>query len=179
MASRAQHRSPPWRLICWGAAGALLLAPLIGGFPWTVADYVFAAAMFGIVGGTMELALRRSGNRWYRGGVAVAVVTAFLLIWINGAVGIIGNEGNPANVMFLAVIGVALVGSIVGRFQARAMAKAMTAAAGAELAVAGVALMYRLGANEPPYFPGVLLLISFFALPWLFSAWLFRKVARQ
>lgn len=180
MASRAHNqRSFPWRLIGWGGAAALLLLPLITGAPWSIGDYVFAAAIFALVGGTFELAVRRSGNAWYRGGVAVAVMTAFLLVRINGAVGIIGDESNPANLMFLGVIAVALVGSIVARFRAGGMTRAMVAAAGAELIVGAVAFFYRLGANEPPFFPGVLILIGSFAAAWLLSAWFFSKAARQ
>ena len=178
MASRVHNtRSFPWRLAGWGGAAALLLVPLIAGAPWSIGDYVFAAAIFALVGGTFELAVRRSGNGWYRSGVAVGVGTAFLLVWINGAVGIIGDEGNPANLMFLGVIGIALVGSIVARFRAAGMAVAMAVAATVEALVAVAALVLRLGANEPPFFPGVLILIGFFALTWLLSAWMFRKAA--
>ena len=180
MASNAERprRSIPWRLLGWGAALGLLLVPLLAGFPWTLSDYVFAGAVFAIVGGTFELAVRKSGNGWYRGGVAVALATAFLLVWINAAVGIIGSEDNPANLMFIAVVLVAIAGAIVARFEAAGMARAMTVAAAAEALVGVIALVGRLGAQEPPFFPGVLLLIGFFALTWLLSAWLFRQAAR-
>jgi hypothetical protein len=169
----------PWRVFGWGAVVVLLLIPLVAQFPWTLSDYVFAGLVLGIVGGTFELAVRRSGNRWYRGGVAVALVTAFLLVWINGAVGIIGDEDNPANLMFLGVIAMALAGAIVARFQAAGMARAMAVAAAAETCIALVALRYRLGAEEPPGFPGVWLLILFFAITWLLSAALFRKAGQS
>jgi hypothetical protein len=146
--------------------------------PWTLSDYAFAAAIFGTVGGTFEFAVRRSCNRWYRGGVAVALSTAFLLVWVNGAVGIIGDEGNPANLMFLGVIAIALAGSVGARFRATGMARAMIAAAVAQTVVALVTLAYGLGATEPHYIPGVLILIEGFAGLWLLSAWLFSRAAR-
>jgi hypothetical protein len=174
----------PWRLVGWGIAGAILLLPLVAmqftnEVDWTTSDFIFAAAVFAIVGGTFELAVRRSGNGWYRGGVAVALATAFLLVWINGAVGIIGSERNPANLMFLAVIAIALAGAIVARFEAGAMARAMTVAAAAEALVGVIVLVGRLGAAEPPGLAGVLALIGFFALTWLLSAWLFHKARAQ
>ena len=180
MASNAERprRTIPWRLLGWGAPAGLLLVPLVAGFPWTLSDYVFAGAVFAIVGGTFELAVRKSGNRWYRGGVAVALATAFLLVWINAAVGIIGSEDIPANLMFIGVIFVALAGAVVARFEATGMARAMILAAAAETLVGVIAFVGRLGAAEPPFFPGVLLLIGFFALTWLLSAWLFRQAAR-
>jgi hypothetical protein len=173
----------PWRLLGWGTAAALLLLPLVAmqftsEVNWTPADFVFAAVMFALVGGTLELAVRKSGNLFYRGGVAVAVAATFLLVWINGAVGIIGDEGNPANLMFFGVIAVALVGAIVARFQPDGMARAMFLAALAEMLVAVIALVGRLGANEPPGMAGVLVLIGFFAVMWAASGLLFLKAAR-
>ena len=184
MASKVHEaRTVPWRLLGWGGAAALLLVPLVAmqftnEVNWTPADFAFAAAMLGLVGGTFELAVRRSGNGWYRLGVAVALGTAFLLVWINAAVGIIGDEGNPANLMFLGVIAIALAGSIVARFQPAGMAVAMIVTAAAELLVGVIALILRLGANEPPFFPGMLILIGFFAAMWLVAALLFRKAER-
>jgi hypothetical protein len=176
MASKASSsRKIPWRWSGWAIAAALLALPLVVGAPWTLSDYVFAAAVIGVLGAAFELAVRRSGSAWYRAGVAVALATAFLLVWINAAVGIIGSEDNPANLMFLVVILVAATGAVVARFEARGMALAMTLAAAAETLVGIIAFAYRLGANEPPFFPGVLILIGFFALTWLLSAWLFRE----
>jgi hypothetical protein len=183
-AKRAGCRKMPWRVLGWGIAAVLLLLPLIAmqfttEVNWTASDFVFAAIVFGLVGGTFELAVRKSGNLWYRGGVAMALATAFLLVWINGAVGIIGDEGNPANLMFLAVIAIAGAGAVVARFEAAGMARAMAMAAVAEGVVGLITLFYRLGANEPPFFPGVPMLIGFFALAWLLSAWLFAKAASE
>jgi hypothetical protein len=181
MASRADNNGGrgkmPWRMAAWAIPVILLLVPLIAGWPWTIADYIFAAVMFSLVGGTLELAVRKSGNLWYRGGVAVAVATGFLLIWINAAVGIIGGEANPANLMFLGVIAIAIAGAVIARFRAEGMARAMVIAAAAEALVGVIVLAGRLGGDEPPGLAGVLILIGFFALMWLASAFLFRKAA--
>jgi len=178
MASRADsQRRLPWRWLGWGGAVALLLVPLVLQFPWTLSDFIFAGAVFGIVGGTFELAIRKSGNRWYRGGVAVALATSFLLVWLNGAVGIIGNEDNPANLMFMVVILMAIAGAIAARFEAPGMARAMFVAAGAETLIAVIVLANRLGATEPPGFPGVPILIVGFAGMWGLSGFLFRRAA--
>jgi hypothetical protein len=182
MASEAYGGGPgrriPWRLIGWAIPLVLLAIPLLARWPWTAADFIVAAAMFGIVGGTFELAVRASGNRAYRGGAAVALATAFLLVWINLAVGIIGNENNPLNLMFFGVIIIAIAGAIVARFRAEAMVRAM-ALAGAIQALIGVGVFaLDVGAAEPPGAVGLLLLIEFFAVTWFLSAWLFRKAAR-
>lgn len=181
MASKAvdgARRLNPWRIIGWGGAGAVLLLPLVLRAPWTLSDYVFAGAVFAILGGTFELAARRSGSKWYRAGVAVALGTTFLLIWINGAVGMIGDEDNPANLMFLVVILIAIAGAIGARFEARGMARAMIVAAAAQMLVMLIVIANRLGAAEPPFYPALPLMLTGFALPWLLSAWLFARAAR-
>lgn len=185
MASKANGgsgRGIPWRLIGWGAAAMLLLLPLVAmqftaEVNWTPADFVFAAVMFGTVGGTFELAVRASGSGAYRGGVAMALATAFLLVWINLAVGIIGNEDNPLNLMFFGVIAAALVGAIAARFEAAGMARAMAVAAAIQAAVGIGVFIADAGATEPPGRFGLLPLIEFFAGMWLASAWLFRRAA--
>ena len=182
MASRADNGGKmgrrPWRIIGWGTAAFLLILPYIAGAPWTGSDYVFAAAMFGIVGGLIELAVRSSRDPWYRAGALVAVAASFLLVWVNGAVGIIGSEDNSANLMFLGVIAIALGGSIAVRFRARGMARVMAVAAVAEALVALPVVAMGLGAQQPPGVAGVLILIGGFTGMWAVSALLFRKAAQ-
>jgi hypothetical protein len=168
----------PWRLIGWAIPVALLTIPLIAHFPWTLSDFIVAGAMFAIVGGTFELAVRASGNVAYRIGAAAALGTAFLLTWINLAVGIIGNEDNPFNLMFFGVIAAALVGAIVARFRAEGMARAMTIAAILQGLIGVGVFLLDVARAEPPGALGLLLLIEFFAGSWLLSAWSFRKAAR-
>jgi hypothetical protein len=163
-------------------AALLLLLPLVAmqftsEVNWTLSDFVFAGAMFGLVGGTYELAIRLSRNYAYRGGVAVALLAAFLLVWINLAVGIIGNEDNPANLIFFAVIAIALTGSIASRFDAIGMARAMTVTAVVQELIAVIVLFVGLGRTDPPGPVGLFALISFFAFLWIASAALFRKAA--
>lgn len=167
----------PWRLIGWAIPVGLLMIPWFAHFPWAVSDFIVAGAMFAIVGGTFELAVRASGNRAYRAGAAAALVTAFLLTWVNLAVGIIGNEDNPLNLMFFGVIAAALVGSIAVRFRADGMSRAMTVAALIQGLIGLGVFISDAGATEPPGRIGLLILIELFAGLWLVSAWLFRKAA--
>jgi hypothetical protein len=180
MASKLERgRSIPWRAIGWGAAVALLAVPWLAGAPWTAADFIVAGALFAMVGGTFELAVRASGNWAYRAGAAAAIATAFLLVWINLAVGIIGDETNPLNLMFFGVIAAALVGSTVARFEANGMARAMTLAAVIQALIGVGVYLAGAGASEPPGPLGILALIEFFSGTWLASAALFRKAARE
>lgn len=168
----------PWRPLAWSVPVVLLSIPLLGQWPWTLSDFVFAAVLFGLVGGTIELAVRASRSHAYRGGAALAVLAAFLLIWINGAVGIIGNENNPANLVFFAIILLALIGSVVVRARAAGMSRVMMLAAGAQGLVAIFGLVRGLGAGDPPGAFGLLVLNGFFVGLFAGSAWLFGIAAR-
>jgi len=167
-------RLNPWRILCWGTAAALLLTPLVAmrftsEVNWTASDFAFAGIMFGGVGAIYEFTVRRSNSNRYRAGVAFALAAAFLTVWVNGAVGMIGDEGDPANLMFAGVLGIALAGSVLARFRARGMAIAMFAAALAQAIAGGV------GMTIDPL-GGVL--SSAFAGLWLLSAALFRSAAK-
>lgn len=171
-------RGIPWRTIGWGGAAALLTVPLILGFPWTLADYVFAAVLFALVGLCLELGFRASGSVAYRTAVALAVVASFLLLWLNAAVGIIGNEELDANMLFLGVIAVALGGAFVARFRAAGLARAMLLAAIAQVAVPLAAHAFALAPLDTQLRREVPVLTIFFTGLWLLSAWLFRRAAR-
>lgn len=173
----ASKSGPPWRLIGWSIPLFLLSLPLVFGAPWSLGDYVVAAAVLAFFGATFELVVRTNRSKWYRAGAAMALATIFLLVWINGAVGIIGNEDNPANLAFVVVILMALSGAIAARFEAAGMARAMAVAAAAQALVAVAALSYGLGAMEAPGLIGVVILIAAFAVMWLISAALFAKAA--
>jgi len=167
-----------WRLIGWAIPVLLLSLPLILGAPWSLGDYIFAGTAFAIVGATFELVVRSSRNKWHRAGSAMALLTSLLLLWVNGAVGIIGNEDNPANLMFVVVILMALAGSIAAKFESAGMARAMTVAAIAQAMIAVGALAYGLGSMEPPGLLGVVIIILGFGGMWLIAAGLFAQAAR-
>ncbi|HET9428435.1 MAG TPA: hypothetical protein VFO69_08775 [Allosphingosinicella sp.] len=178
-----QRRRIPWRLIFWSIPVTLLLLPAVAmqftnEVNWDVFDFIFATIMFGSVGLVLELTVRSSDNVAFRTAVGLAIAAAFLIIWINGAVGIIGDEDNPANLMFGAVLAVALLGSIAALFRAPGLAMAMFAAAIVQIAVGVIALAS--GMAEGPAAPyDVIGSTGFLTGMWLVSGLLFRKAARD
>ena len=169
----------PWRIAGWGTAALLLILPLVTGAPWTGSDYVAAAAMFGFVGGSLELVFRKIVNRDYRLGVAAAVAAAFLLFWVSGAVGIIGSEQDDANMLYLSVLTLALFGSLASLFRAKGMAVTMTAVAVAQVAVPVIGWFAWPEARQAILAPEVPISTIAFAGMWLTSAALFRRAAEQ
>jgi hypothetical protein len=156
----------PWRPIGWGGAASLLMLPLIARAPWTGFDFLVMAALLGSVGLGLEIVVRKSGSMPYRTASGIALLASFLLIWINGAVGMIGSEYDPINLLFAGVLAIGLTGAALARFRPRGMARAMLATAIAQ-ALAGTA-----GLTSDVR--GSVLAIGFAAL-WLLSAALFRE----
>jgi hypothetical protein len=164
-----------WRLVMWGTAAFLLLLPAIAmqfatGVDWNSRDFTIMGVMLVIACGSCELAARASTSGAYRLGAGMAVGTAFLTVWANLAVGMIGSEANPYNLVFAGVLGVALVGSIVARFQASGMAWAMVIAAAAQALAGSVGLSTDTRGG---------IFSMAFVLPWLVAAALLRKAARE
>lgn len=161
-----------WRIVGWSIAVTLLLLPLLAmqitdEVDWNVPDFIVFGGMLFFVGGAFEMATRISSNQAYRAGVGVALAAALILIWVNLAVGIIGNEENPANLMYFGVLAIAFVGVVIARFQPIGMARAMVATALAQVLVAVIALFAGLGYT--------FLITGAFVAMWLTAAWLFRK----
>ena len=188
MADKAEIRdgggATPWRIAGWGAAALVLLLPLVAmqftsEVKWDLADFVVMGALLGSAGGALELAVRRSGSLAYRAAAGVAIMASFLLVWVNLAVGFLGSEDNPANLMFLGVIALAVIGSLIARFQPAGMARALFATAAAQGLVGAVALAAGLGSPGAGGLYEVVIGTSVFAAMWLISAWLFGKAARE
>ena len=146
---------------------------------WDLLDFIVFGAMIGGVAALYMLVKRRTGNTTYRIAAGVALVGTFLLLWINGAVGVIGDEGNDANMMFFGVLAVGFIGAAIARFRAKGMSLALYAMAGAQVLVAIVALAGQLGAGAPAWPQDVLFLTAFFVALWLLSGRLFSNAARS
>ena len=166
------------RLVIWGGAALLLSLPLLamrffpaGGVDWSPSDFVVMGALLAIACGAYELVAWLSGNIAYRAAGGIAILTGFLTVWVNLAVGMIGDD-NPYNLLFAGVLAIGLVGAAFARLQARGMAWAMCATALAQALVATVALVAGWD------FRGAVF-SELFALPWLLSAALFTIAARD
>lgn len=171
------------RTLFRGGAIGLWLLPLaamqfVPGMDWSVFDFVVWGVMLLIAAGVCELALRASGDLSFRAGVVVAVGAAFLLVWVNLAVGIIGSEDDPANLMFFGVIAAGVIGAFAADFSARGMARAMLAMAGLQGLAGATALAAGWGADGESWPQVIFVMTGFFGALRLLSAWLFRKAAR-
>jgi hypothetical protein len=162
----------PWRILLWGTVSTLLLLPLISmqfttEVNWTGFDFVVAGILLGGTAVLIELGCRLSANLSGRAGWALLVLTCLLLIWINLAVGIIGSEDNPANLLYLIVLASIVLGAVWVRFQAHTMSRVLYLTVALQLGIEVVIQLAGLGAAP--------VINVAFMLLWLLAAALLRN----
>lgn len=168
------------------ATGFLLLIPLTAKLftaemAWTVEDFVAAGIMLFGAGLTFVLVARLGGNFTYRLATGVAVAAGFLLVWTNLAVGLVGSEDNSVNLLYGAVLAVAVIGAIVARFRPQGMSNAMFTASLTYVVVTVIALfIWKPSATTAEPYANLLTVIvanGLFAAAWAISGWLFRRAS--
>lgn len=118
-------------------------------------------------------------NKFYRIAFCIWIFWAFLIIWINGAVGIIGSEDNPANLMYAAVLITWLIGSILSLLKPRGMAYTLFTVSIIQILVPLFALFIwpaKVSWGEAGVLE-VLIFNSIFAIIFIIS-WLFFQLSR-
>lgn len=183
MAANLTNGSPQrWsvlRKLPWIAAAVILLLPAVAmqfnveGVVWTASDFIVMGAILLIACGSFEVLARSAPNFAYLAAAAIGIGTGFLMVWANLAVGIVDDGLNGANMLFFGVVLVAVIATLVARFRAPAMARAMFATAGALV----LAIAIALGAFGATALEAGLSMV--FVAGWLVSGALFRLSAQQ
>ena len=163
----------------------LLLVPLVAmqitnEVAWGPLDFAVAGALLFGSGLTYELVARKAGHTAYRAAVGIAVATALILVWVNLAVGLIGAEGNPANLLYGGVLAIGIIGAAIANFRSRGMTYALLAMAGAQALVPVIALF--IWKPQTPFWGaagmlGVMTVNGVFVLLFVLSALLFERAA--
>lgn len=179
-------RGSHWRIAAWAVVVALILTiPLVAmqfsdEWDWDLFDFIFAGTLLLGAALTYELVAKKGGSAAYRAAVGVAIATALVLVWVNAAAGIIGDD-EFFNLMYFGVLAIGIVGALFARLRPRGMALTLFAVASAQMLVPVIVLAtpsIRYVLWEPPGPVGVFVLNAFFALLWVGSALLFRKAGR-
>jgi hypothetical protein len=137
------------------------------GVNWGPLDFATMGVLVLGAGLLFEYASSSGRNVAHRAAVGIAVTAGLFLVWVNLAVGMMDVE--PANLMYVFVLLMALVGAAIGRFEPREASLVMFATAGAHAVVATLALIAALGPT--------LLADAFFVLAWVASGLLFRQAS--
>ena len=143
---------------------------------WSVFDFIIMGGLLFGTGIVYEFISGRSKDVLFKIAAGIGVISGLLLIWINLSVGIIGSEGNPANLLYAGVIFTGIVGALMVRFHSGGMARTLFITAFLQALVPMIALIFWKDAfNEPPGFGGIFLLNSVFAVFFAISGFLFLR----
>lgn len=118
----------------------------------------------------------KTQNITYGLAIGAALVAVLLLIWLSLGVGIIGADGDPANLLYFGVLAVGIIGTFMVRLQPHGMSRTLIAMALTQALIAVFAVIAKLGYP----WSGALelsLLNGFFVALFLGSAWLFHRAA--
>ena len=160
----------------------VLLIPLLGnrfvdGWNWEPRAFVLAGTLLFGTALTYQLVTRNIDTIAYRTAVGIALVAAFVLVWMNFVQA--ADDINPAALMYLVVPLVGVIGAAIARFRPAGMARALFATALAQALVLAMVLI-----RNPPVTSWTAAVWRGFALNALFvllffgSALLFRTAAR-
>lgn len=165
----------------------LLLIPLVmnilgnrveggNGWHWTAFDFVFMGVLIFGTGLAYLLISNRAKSMHYRLALGLALAGAFLLIWVNGAVGIIGSEKEDVNMLYFAVIAILFFGSIITNLKSKKMSVVLFITAAVQMLIPTLALLIW----HPPFDPGVVPVFGInvvFAMIFIASGLLFKQVS--
>lgn len=146
------------------------------GWAWSLGDFVAAWVLLAGVGLTYKLVARPARDPAYRLATALGLAGGLALVWINGAVGLIGSEDNPANLLYGAVLAVGGLGALAVRFRARGMARVLFVTGAVQLLVPVIAIVIR----PDDFGPGpvrIFILNTMFALLFAGAGLLYRRAA--
>lgn len=164
----------PWRLARWSLAAALLALPWVAmhfthEVQWTGSDFVVAGVLLFGSCALYDAATRSTRRPAYRVAAALAVLGLLLMTWINLAVGIIGSDDNPLNLVFAGIAALGVLGAAAVRIRAPGLSMLMGLLCVLQACTAG------LGAWAES--PKSVVISLFFAAVWLASALLFRQAS--
>lgn len=181
--SSPESRRIRWRLIGWSIPVGLLMLPLIAmqftdEVDWDLPDFIIMGALMGMVGGGIELAVKLSKNIRYRVAAVISLTAGFLLMWVNMAVGIIGDGDLPMDLPYFLVMLGGVVGIVASRFRPAGLALTLYLMVAALVLIALAVIVTD---SLPMYTTGkdLLGITGFFATLFMVSALLFQQAARD
>lgn len=161
-----------------------LLIPFIGmqyssEINWTISDFIIAGCLIFGTGVTYKFITYKTGTIVFRTAVALALGSVFLLIWVNGAVGIIGSETNEFNLLYSLVVLTGLIGLFLSGLKPRGLSYTMLAMAAIQSILMIVALINGLQETTNSSVFEIVLVNAFFIALYLMSATLFYRESKD
>lgn len=120
-----------------------------------------------------------SARTSYRFAAALAFFATFVLVWGMLGVGVLGEDGTRADMMYLPVLAIGFLGTLVARLRPPGMVRVMTFMAFGMAVVTLIALAMGLHHSPVSSVAEIVGLNGFFISMFIGSAWLFRQANLQ
>jgi hypothetical protein len=170
-------------LIATLITGAALLLPLVlmkftDEVNWSISDFTIVGVLIFATALSYRVVTQRVAGLAYKLAFAMALGTTLVMIWANLGVGLIGSGPNAGNLLFIAVLAVAVFGSVQARLNASKMERVMYATS---LAIGFLAIIALLTGMQN--YPGssvveILSVCGFFATLFFVAGLMFRFAAK-
>ena len=141
---------------------------------WSVSDFIMAGILLFCTGLAFAFVWKKGITVTYRTAVVFAVLSTFLLVWVNLAVGLIGSGPNAPNLMYIGVVATGIIGTFRSAFRPAGMERAMygvVLALGLHTVITLSIGVYRYGSSA---IGEILLVNGFFAMLFILSGLCFR-----
>ena len=161
---------------------AILMIPLIAmqfstEVAWTGSDFIVAGVLLFGTGFMYGFVTRKKENQTYKFASGIAIFASLLLIWVNGAVGLIGSENEAFNLVYFGVLAIGLLGAAISRLKPLGMSNTLYAMASSFVVIIAIALISGLQNLPGSSVTEILGVNAFFMVLFALSAILYRHAA--
>lgn len=137
---------------------------------WDALDFGIALGLLAGTATTYWVATRSAQSLWHHAAVVLAAGGALFLLWMQLAVGLVGDGDHPINQAMALVLVVAAMGALLSRFHAGGMRTTLLVVAGTQMLLGALGFILL----PPAFFSDIFLVTAFFTGLWTASAFLFH-----
>jgi drug/metabolite transporter (DMT)-like permease len=145
---------------------------------WTLFDFVVAGGLLTTTLMAGWVIFRRGHSAAHRLAGGLAALGALVMVWANGAVGLVSTPDDSANLLLLGVLPIGLMIAVIERFRAEGLVRGFAVMAVLQLA-AGITIFAMGWGADGAAWPFDLLGVTLvYAGLWGACAWLMRRGTR-
>lgn len=86
----------------------------------------------------------------YKSAIAISVFGAALLVWMSLGIGIIGEDGSPANLVYASVLLIGAIGAVASRLKSSGLALTLFTMALVQAVIAIISILMKAGMPWSP-----------------------------
>lgn len=171
----------------------ILMIPLTAmqfesGVNWSPADFIIAGILIFSTASAYKLLTWKYKTNFYRAAIGLSLLSGLMLVWVNMAVGILGSENNPVNMLYGVVLAAGFLGAIASGLKPKGLMYTMFSMAVLQVCVplAGIVIEKPAGMPVSEFlyrwhqhgFTGVAGITVFFTVVFVAAGLMFRNAVK-